>query len=486
MASIGVHVLGGNPNSASIISGPYGNPFDAYVTALKGNLKGSHKTGEATLDGTEANGTEANGAEADGTEANGTDADGTEADGTEANATKAAWLSWITVPTKEQVSGGENDVPTETEAGGVDESIDNPEGTVPSGQPDSESEVEEGFFNFLKKALRVAGPLGMAASVGLNVVGTLVGKKREAAVDEAYSFEGVPERALLGEAALAAVVHLGPSKCKDLGIFKRMQPTVLKLRPIYSRAAPTVMPLVMERAWRMTMAPTTSVPKKKGEAAIKPAVIATSSADTNTLGFGPPLDPNAEAFVRLFTESLTTEDTESFADTEFNIGGIFAKGLRILGPLLGSVAESGISELGGGQAGTEAGVDPDTEADVNNPESSAFTYDAMTQRAIAGEAALGALLQTPVEVLQQESLVSVMKGPLIKYGPKFLKLLNGAATGLGLAAAVKDLTGKKEMQGEAGLDQGDAASSGDKGEVGGDSTTEMDESNFLATLENSF
>lgn len=452
MASIGVHVLGGNPNSASVISGPYGNPFDAYVTALKGNLTGSHKSDEATVDGTEAD-----------------------------------WLSWITVPTKGQVSGGENDASTETGAGGVDETMDNSEDTVPPGQPDSESGLEEGFFGFLKKALRVSGPLGMAASVGLNVVGTLLGKKREAAVGEAYSFEGVAERALLGEAALAAIVHLDPSKSKHLVIFKRMQPTVLKLRPLYNRAAPAVMPLVMERAWRMTTVPTMSVRKKKGEAAIKPAGIATTSADTNTLGFGPRLDPNAEAFVQMFAESLTTEDTESFADTEFNFGAIFAKGLRILGPVLGSVTESGFSGLEGGQAGTEAGVDPDTEADINNPESSAYTYDAMTQRAIAGEAALGALLQTPVEVLQQEGLVNVMKGPLIKYGPRFLRLLNGAATGLGLAAAVKDLAGKKdEMQGGAGLDQGDAANPGEKEEVGGDNTMEMAESDFLATLEKSF
>lgn len=37
MASIGVHVLGGNPNSASLIAGPLGNPFDAAVAALKGD-----------------------------------------------------------------------------------------------------------------------------------------------------------------------------------------------------------------------------------------------------------------------------------------------------------------------------------------------------------------------------------------------------------------------------------------------------------------
>lgn len=452
MASIGVHVLGGNPNSASVISGPYGNPFDAYITALKGNLAGSRESGEATVDGAKAN-----------------------------------WLSWITVPTKGQVSGGETDASTETGVGGIDEFTEDPENTVPPGQPDSENELDEGFFNVFKKALKVAGPLGMVASAGLNMVGKLLGKRREAAMDEAYSFDGVAERALLGEAALAAVVHLGPSKCKDLGIFQRMQPAVLKLCPLCRRAAPAVMPVVMERAYRMMIAPTKSLPRAKGEAANEPARIP-ASADTNIFGFGPRLDPNAERFVQIFTESVTTEDAESFPDTEFSIVKIL-RGLRLVGSLLGGVAESGFSRLEGSQDGTEAGVEADTEADVNDPESSAYTYDAMTQRAIVGEAALGALLQTPVETLQQEGVFNVMKGPLIKWGPKFLKLLKGLGTGAAAAAAVKDLvaSGKQgEMQGGAGLDQEDATNPVEDEDVEVDNATEMAESDFLATLEDSF
>lgn len=433
-------MLGGNPNSASVISGPYGNPFDAYVTALKGKQTRSHES-EATVDGPEAD-----------------------------------VVSWITVPTKEEVSGGETDAATETGGAGQEDSTEDPEGAVPPGQPDSESELEEGFFNFLKKALKVAGPLGMVASAGLNVAGTLLGKKREAAVDEAYSFEGAAERALLGEAALEAVVHLGPSKCKDLGIFQKMQPTVIKLRPICRRAGPTIMPYVMERAWRLT---SKGVPTKSGEAAVEPARTITS-ADTNTLGFGPRLDANTEAFVQMLTESITTDDAESFANTEFKIGGIIRKGLRIFGSLFESVAESGLESLSGGQADTEADVNPDPEADVENPESAAYTYDAMTQRAIAGEAALRALIQTPVETLQQEGLVNILKGPLVKYGPKFLKLLQGVGTGLGIASAVKDLTSKKgeSFGGE------DPATSGEKEDF--EDTEAAEESAFLTTLETGF
>lgn len=49
MASVGVHVLGGNPNSASVISEPYDNPFDAYVVALKAKPTASQNKIEATM-----------------------------------------------------------------------------------------------------------------------------------------------------------------------------------------------------------------------------------------------------------------------------------------------------------------------------------------------------------------------------------------------------------------------------------------------------
>jgi hypothetical protein len=455
MASIGVHVLGGNPNSASVISGTYGNPFDAYITVLKAKPTGSHESGMATVDGTEAD-----------------------------------WLSWVTVPSKELASGGETDVPIETGAGDLDNSTGDSEAVIPSEQPDSESALDEGFFSFLKKALAVSGPMGMVASVGLSVAGSLLTKKKktEAALVEAYSFEGVSERALLGEAALTAIVRLGPSKCKDLGIFKRMQPRVLKLQPICSRAGPTIMPFVMERAWRMTTVPTQKPPKKNDEAAIEPPRT-TTPADTNTLGFGPRLDANAEAFVKLLTESITTEDAEGFVDTEFKIGEVVGKGLRISGPILGSVAESGLSLLAG-QDGAEADVNSGTETDINNPESSAYTYDAMTQRAIAGEAALGALLQTPPEALQQEGfLFDIMKYPIKRYGPTFLKHAGDIVSGaLNLASSATSLAAaqKQKKHEDAGLDQEPAEKPANSDEADIDTTksAETAEADFLATLEN--
>ena len=457
MASIGVHVLGGNPNSASVISGPYGNSFNAHVTALKGKLKGSHESGGATVGGKEAD-----------------------------------WLSWVTVPTNESVSSGEADQSNGTGAGDPDGAPGNSEATIPSEQPDLESGLDEGFFDFLKKALKVSGPFGILASVGMGAVGKLLQKKKEAAFDEAYSFEGVAERALLGEAALSAVVHLGTSKCKDLGIFQRMQPTVLKLRPICRRAGPTIMPFVIEPAWRMTTRKVTLPTKQNGEASVEPVRIPTSD-DTNTIGFGPRLDANAEAFIRILTENFTMEDAEAFTGTESTIGEVVGEGLRVASPILGSVAESGLSRLVGDEVATEADIDADPEADINNPESSEYTYDAMTQRAIAGEAALEALLHTSEETLQQEAWWDVVKNVVIKWGPTVLgkgaPVLGGAmaiaTAATNYATALKNAK-KREMEAEADQDQENAGENGENGEedVNGVDPAESAEAEFLVELEN--
>lgn len=430
MASIGVHVLGGNPNSASLIAGPLGNPFDAAVAALKGKSTGSHNSVDVMINGQ-----------------------------------RADWLSWVTVPTKESALSDEPDASDETGTGGPDEDVGDTEANIPSEQPDPEATLDEGFFGLIRTGLQVSGPLGMIASIGLGAVGQILKRKRESSLDEAYSFEGVAERAMLGEAALTTIVHLGPSKCKDLGIFQWMQPIVKKLQPNCKRAAPVIMPFVMEPVWRATTGGLTLSQKQKGEFE-QPARVPTSD-DTNTLGLGPRLDANAEQFILKITESLTMDDAKAFANTEFNIGRIIGNALRVIGPILGSVAESGLPRL---DDGTEAAVDSDPEADVNNPASPEYTYNAMAQRAIAGEAALEALLQTPMESLQQEGWLDAITAGLKRnsgvLGPG-VSVLTGAMSiaqaAINLATAKKNAK-KGETQVEDGQDQDDGGETGETGE----------------------
>ena len=443
MASIGVHVLGGKTNSASVISGPFGNPFDAYVAALKGKSTGSHE--RAIVD-----------------------------------SKPAPWLSWVTVPSKASFSRGGSVETDGTSTEAPEETADDTEAAITSDQPTSDGKTEEGLFGFFSKALQVSGPLGMIAGVGMHAVGAILQrKKKEAAFDEAYSFDGVAERALLGEAALTTIVNFGGRKCQQKRIFDKMQAKVLKLQPVCRRAGPAIMPFVMEPAWRATTGGLRLPPKQTGEADVEPSRTPTAD-DMNTLGFGPRVSANKEAFIGLLTESLTMTDVEAFTGTEANIGKVISSGLRVAGPLLGSVLVSGLPLLlgGGGEADFEADVDADPEATINDSSSSAYTYDAMTQRAIAGEAALEALMETPVETLQQEGWMDVLKKGLLdgrKYLEPGLGVLGGA---LGVASAAVSLAAankqqKKETQAvAAGQDDGDGAETGD---AGGDGEADVDE-----------
>ena len=259
------------------------------------------------------------------------------------------------------------------------------------------------------------------------------------------------------------------------------------------------MPFVMEPAWRATGGGLTLPPKPNGEADVEPTRIPTSD-DTNTTGFGPRLNANAEAIIAALTESLTMQDAEAFTDTESGIGEVIGKALRLTGPVLGSVAESGLSRLVGDEADPEAGVDPSPEADVNNPETSDYTYDAMTQRAIAGEASLEALLATPTESLQQEGWFDILKTAIIKLRPalsakasvlsraaRIAKAAMDLATAKKNAAAAKkkETAAKKETQVEADQEQNDGGETGgkDEADVSGMNDEVSAEAEFIAELD---
>lgn len=462
MASVGVHVLGRDPNAASLISGPDGNPFDVYTTALKGNLAPSGASGATTVGGK-----------------------------------KAVWLSWVTVHAKDVASGDKNNGSSDPVNEDPDKTKKKSEADIPSGQPGSDGTGDENFFGFLKTALGMAGPYGAVASLAMGAVGKMVAKRKyktESTFDEAETFEGTPERALLGESALSAIIHLGPARCKDLGIFARMQPTVLQLQPICTRVGPMIMPFVMERAWRVTLAQSRWRMQKPDEADF--GLHTVTLADTNTLGFGPRLDANKEAFIEKMTKSLTTQDVESFSGTEFMPGEIVRKGLRISGPIIGPYVGPGLSSLAGGQDDTEADIKSAVAAEIKDPDSSAYTYNAMTQRAIAGEAALNALLQTPLESLNDEGFWGSIKEPLLKYGADFLKFGTGKpgldfATGaLSLAAAAVSLSDankrKKNNQEDTGSDEdaADQPANNREADINSTEPEENAEADFLTQLDN--
>jgi hypothetical protein len=125
MASVEIHVLGGNPNSASVIFGPYDNPFDAYVAALKAKSTESHDKVGTTVDGK-----------------------------------RTDWLSWVTLPTRKSISNNgadeingadetngtdeanRTDESNQTGNEGPDEAMGDTEATIPTDQPESKNGLD--------------------------------------------------------------------------------------------------------------------------------------------------------------------------------------------------------------------------------------------------------------------------------------------------------------------------------------------------------
>ncbi len=118
----------------------------------------------------------------------------------------------------------------------------------------------------------------------------------------------------------------------------------------------------------------------------------------------------------------------------------------------------------------------------------------MTQRAIAAEAALEAILQTPAETLQQEEVLTKMIGPLRKHGANFLNVGGGILSGilgivggaLGIAQAKKkELQMNGEKEANPGHDQEFVGEAGEgKEALKGMDPVDSAEADFLRELEN--
>lgn len=374
MASIGVHVYGGQRNSASIINGKYGNDFASYIAAI--DAVSNHQSKDASIAVTQA--------------------------------VRDTWLTWAMVPSNT----------TGTESGFI------------SDDQEPNRDVQEDLFGFLRQALAAAAPIadtvlqtalplalgpigipvGALAGVALNAAGRLA-KQGSAGAESTvtYSFDGVAERAVLGEAALAAIVHLGAKRCEEEGLFTTMGDIVKKIAPVVTRVAPKVLTAIAEPALRIGLDELRKSQLGTTESAYPPIREMKSLAtEKNHRVFGAkPVDVTSEAFIRGLADSVTVQDAESFLGTVMGIGNLIGKGLRIAAPILQAVAQEGLAQLASG-----------TESELEQQTSS---FDGLTHRVIVGEAALQALMQMPVAKLQSEGIFEIMKKVITTVGPAVIK-----------------------------------------------------------------
>ncbi|KAH0541692.1 hypothetical protein FGG08_003855 [Glutinoglossum americanum] len=399
MASIGVHVYGGDVNSASVI-GFKGVIFEDCLSAF--NAKP------------------------------------------------------ISAPIKKQIPGVDfvRIPPTESRkpfpagtAGGWGENGETANGH--RGQISRNNHMEdEGFFDdfipTLKSAVKIGapiasnvlqaglpilfGPIGAPIAALASVALRAAGKAAESSsASESFSLnarqdDGLVERAILAEAALAGVMALNKKTLAEENLFSKMKDVAKVLSPVVKEAAPKVMGVITEPALRVAL--DTLNDQNKGGAATESAfapgsrptgrALRSAGQDFHAALTGASLkgvDHNTRAFVDALLE--TPPEESIWGDIAATLGSVAINALVPAGQV-NSMLNDGLTALA--RSGSEANFGEDD---------STISLDGLHQRAMLGEAALQAVMQVPVERLQEEGFFDVVRTAIKVIAPKVIKAAPG-------------------------------------------------------------
>jgi hypothetical protein len=458
LVSIGVHVYGGNPNSASVI-GLYGNPFLDYVAAFDLYEQKSQRSGDTSTSGVQyitvptsktpnvvkgtvnlnggtfgtftreygftsvknspseqhnGHGTHHNGY--GGTHSHGAKhhhyGQGESLNDSSASPANGASHYYL----RETTIASERNLATERRKGG--------RGTLPPHDRD-----EEGFFDLMKQGIHFGGPivkdiLGTALPFALGPLGGPVaalagiaissaGKLAEtstgaeSAVPGADPLDGVAERAILAEAALTAMMKMDNHVLAEEGFFDDVWSIAKKILPVVKNVAPKVLDVVAKPALQLALE---SLNKGHGAEGFydQPEEMPRSGRPPTALCITG--NTGAEAFMDRL-EHAGGQSAEGFID---DIGRIASKGLQSAGPVLSFVAKHGLPLLQGAFAEADMG-------DVPPPPPVLAGMDGMHQRAVLAEATLQAALKAPQHILEEGGFFDFMSAAVSKIAPVVLK-----------------------------------------------------------------
>ena len=299
---------------------------------------------------------------------------------------------------------------------------------------------EEGFFDFMKSVIRVGAPIAKGAlSAGLPMalgplggpIAALAGTALNAAarlaesgdaeagdIDAATLHEGIVERAVLAEAALTAITTLNLHPAEEESIFSDMRDYIAKAAPTIRRVAPKIMGAMMEPALRM---------------AVDNLHNYNQNGQSKTEGFNDlehtqprlptqvysarieqPAGHNTEAFLAGVQGALQ-HGAEAYGDEEGFFDFIKA-GARIAGQGLSFAAKTGLPILAQALR-TESSDAESGDVDASAATSAGLSADDLAKRAVAGEAALQALMKMDPHRLQEEGFFDTIASVVKKVAP---------------------------------------------------------------------
>ena len=293
---------------------------------------------------------------------------------------------------------------------------------------------EEGFFDFLKQGVKIGGPLlngvlsmglpmvlgplggpvGALASVAISAAGRLA-ESHTGAESFGDPTEGVTERAILAEAAFTAMMKMDKQKLAEEGFFDDMRKVISRVGSVVKNVAPKVLDVVAEPTLRLALDALQKGPHGGAEGFYAPTGGALIPGGAPAPGGArrPPTggarkslhlaaDSGSEAFMARLA-AASSEDSEGFFDF---LGGIASKAIK--SPVLMEVAKHGLPLLQ--HALTESDI-ADEAPPVMAP------MEGLRERAVLGEAALQAAMKAPQYILEEEGFFDIMASVVRKIGP---------------------------------------------------------------------
>lgn len=495
--SIGVHVYGGSPNSASVI-GMYGNPFLDYVAAFdmhaeKIGLPGADSTPgvkyitvptsktpdtvKGPVDLTKSTYGVFNSKQGFTHESRAGKTPGPAHTSTEYGTFQSSGCHCHDRPAGNGNGNQERAVTLQTRAGngyashGSTMMIERPKGGRGSLPPSSMD--EEGFMDFLKKGIKIGGPilnnvLGTALPIALGPLGGPISSLASIAIATAGKFaesggaesggltngppvapQGVAERAILAEAAFQAMMKMDHQTLAEEGFFGDMWKVAKRIAPVVGQVAPKVLEAIAQPALQLALQSVGNAQKGGGGAEgldfgaqphHKKSTHGHRGASSRRHGNAGLASSGAEAFLARF-EAAAAEGEEGFFD---DILGVAKKAISVAGPVLSTVAQHGLPLLQGFLTEADFG---DAATSSSLSATLAGSMDGLQERAVLAEAALQAALNAPQHVLEEEGFFSFMAdavrtiAPLVKkVAPAVIKgvvpVVQGLLSGGGTEAAL--------------------------------------------------
>ena len=290
-----------------------------------------------------------------------------------------------------------------------------------------EPQNHAGLFDVIEAAIRIGGPtlnspllsdipltlgsisvaLGPLASIALSAASIVAKHKpnvRSTSIDELLP-EGTIQRAIIGEVAFGIFVEIGEDYLQESGFFQNMKDTVQSLAPIVSRLFPHLVGVLLEPALRISMEKSREkdfTSTNMSKASLQTTDMQYSSRPSRNDVRGSRRDSGVDPMMEKFIQALLQPSLDlqyhygdfSTRNTSSSLETYIITGLRRSRPLLSNITQSLV------------------QLNMTTPEVGTTTYGYSTslmnalsgafQRAVAGEAALQAMVKLPRADLEEQ------------------------------------------------------------------------------------